>query len=92
MTNDHNAPVVSGRPYLIVEVSDRAPRALNDFLGDIAFVAVDDERTQRISGIGSLESDGVRFCQKDDVGHDLRSWLISEIADEQFEAYPLSIF
>jgi hypothetical protein len=92
MTGDINASVASGRPHLIIEVADREPRGLSDFVGETAFVAVDDVLAQRIAGTGTLGGDGVRFCQKNEGGHDLRTWLITEAADEQFEACPLGVF
>ena len=92
MIQDNNASVASGRPHLIIEVADREPFELADFLGDTAFVAVDDARAHRVEGTGTLEVDGVRFCQKGEGGRDLRTWLITGAADGQFDASPLGHF
>ena len=84
--------MASGRPHLIIEVADREPLSLADFVGDTTFIVVDDIRVARIEGIGIQDSDGVRFSQRDGRGRDLRCWYITGSLDEQFEASPISKF
>ena len=78
MTTSTRESVASGRPYLVVEVSGRQPAELDDFVGDVTFVAVMDTRTHRIEGTGARDDAGVRFSQKDaDTGKDVRTWQIT---------------
>ena len=83
-------PVASGRPYLIVEVQGRQPEELDDFVGDVAFVAVMDTRTYRIEGTGARHSSGVRFSEKRRGGGDLRVWQVTGTNSGDFEAVPLA--
>ena len=83
--------VASGRPYLVVEVSGRQPEELDDFVGDVWFVAVMDVHTYRIEGTGARDAVGVRFSQKEAAtGKDLRTWQISVVGSGEFEAQTIS--
>jgi len=84
---------VSGRPYLVVEVSGGHPTGLGDFVGDIAFVAVIGTQTYRIEGAGVRNAAGVRFSEKDTAnGKDLRTWQVTATDAGDFEAEALSSF
>jgi len=91
MTYSSGESVASGRPYLVVEVAGRHPADLDDFVGDVVFVAVMDTRTNRIEGTGARDAAGVRFSQKDAVSRkDVRTWQITSTAAGDFEAQPIS--
>ena len=91
MTTSTRESVASGRPYLVVEVSGRQPAELDDFVGDVTFVAVMDTRTYRIEGTGARDDAGVRFSQKDAAtGKDVRTWQITSTAAGDFEAQAIS--
>jgi hypothetical protein len=91
MTTSTRESVASGLPYLVVEVSGRQPAELDDFVGDVAFVAVMDTRTYRIEGTGARDGAGVRFSQKDvATGKDVRTWQITTTAADDFEAEAIS--
>lgn len=89
MTESDDGPVASGRPHLIIEVADREPLSLEDFVGETTFIVVDDIRVARIEGSGILSTDGVMFNQRDGRGRDLREWHITGSLDDQFEAAPV---
>jgi hypothetical protein len=91
MSSPRRESVVSGRPYLIVEVSGRHPAELDDFVGDVGFVAVMDIQTFRVEGTGARDDAGVRFSQKDAAtGKDVRTWQITSTAPGEFEAQAIS--
>jgi len=91
MTYSSSESVASGRPYLVVEVSGRQPAELDDFVGDVAFVAVMDTRTYRIGGTGARDDTGVRFWQKDAAtSKDIRTWQVVVADSGDFEAQAIS--
>jgi len=91
MTYPGSESVVSGRAYLVVEVSGRHPVELDDFVGDVDFVAVMDTKTYRIEGTGARDAAGVRFSQKDSAtGKDIRTWQVTAGDAGDFEAQAIS--
>ena len=91
MTFSGRESVASGRPYLVVEVSGGHPTELDDFVGEVSFVAVIDVQTYRIEGTGARDQAGVRFSQKDAAtGKDVRTWHITLVAAGEFEAQAVS--
>lgn len=75
-------PVISGVPYVVVEVEGRAP----DTVGAVASaeVFVLEGRTGRhvVRGEGSGDDDGVRFHEKGGPGgKDVRVWSIRQGLD-----------
>ncbi|MEP6560404.1 MAG: hypothetical protein ABJD68_04915 [Nakamurella sp.] len=83
--------VVSGRPYLIIDVSGYEPVRLDDFIGETGFMIVIAAETRRIEGAGSRDMHGVRFYEKEQgTGKDLRTWHITVTQDDEFEARTLS--
>lgn len=85
-------PVASGRPYLIVEVQGRQPADLDDFVGDVAFVAVMDSQTYLIQGVGDRDSSTVRVSEKRAGGRDLRVWQVTGTGTGDFEATALASY
>lgn len=80
-------PVASGKPYEVVDVADRAPEHLEDFVGDRAFTIATESGPSRVQGVGRLHGDSVRFTEKDSTaGKDVRVWLIHTYASAGFTA------
>jgi len=93
MTFSSRESVASGRPYLVVEVSGAHPVGLDDFVGDVWFVAVIDVQTYRIQGTGARDASGVRFWEKDaGTGKDLRTWQVIATDAGDFEAVAVANF
>ena len=91
MTFSSRESVASGRPYLVVEVSGGHPTGLDDFVGEVWFVAVIDVQTYRIQGTGARDAAGVRFSEKDvGTGKDLRTWQVTATDAGDFEAQAIS--
>lgn len=70
--------VVSGVPYLVVEVEGRVPSSLADFVTATRFVVQDGDGTRSVAGEGHHADDAVRFHEKagDGEGKDLRVWCV----------------
>jgi hypothetical protein len=82
-------PVVSGKPYTVVEVGDRAPKSIDDFIGETGFVLEDGPTGgRRVTGVGSADGDNVKFREKDVSGSskDVRMWRVRESGDGGFIA------
>jgi hypothetical protein len=71
-------PVISGKPYEVRLVHDRAPDRLDDFLGDTTFVLDLDGEDYTVKGPGIKVDPGVRVFEKDDdgFGKDIRVWMV----------------
>lgn len=71
-------PVASGKPYDAVDVPDRVPQSLEDFVEQRAFDIADGSQRSRVQGVGRLDGDEVlRFVEKDAVGSkDVPVWMI----------------
>jgi hypothetical protein len=82
-------PVVSGAPYLVVSVNQRAPEGLEDFvIEDVTSVqATYHEQVITFHGSGRRDADGVLLYEKDQagIGKDVRVWRIA-VCDGRFEA------
>ncbi len=80
--------VVSGSPYTVTEVAGHAVRSLSDFAGETEFVIEGRGEHHRITGIGAIQDNGVRFYQKDSCheGKDVRIWQITGSAQGPFVA------
>ena len=72
--------VVSGVPYVVVEVEGREPADLADFVTATHFVVQDGDGTRSVAGVGHLTEDSVRFHEKagDGEGKDLRVWCVRQ--------------
>ena len=83
--------IASGCPYVVTDVAGRAPAALEDFVGNIAFTAMKDQQTHQVDGTGAWAGAVVRFNEKDDsTGKDLRVWQITATPTQQFEAQTIA--
>jgi hypothetical protein len=76
--------VISGKPYPVVQVDDRAPATLDDFTGETTFLIDLDGQSYLVSGPGVPVEDGVRVFEKSEhgVGKDIRTWLVCPSAHE----------
>jgi len=91
MTLNGAGSVISGVPYLIIDVAGRQPVRINEFVGDVDFTVVKDTQAVRVSGTGVRDGREVRFYQKDrGSGKDLRTWQVSATAEREFEARTIS--
>jgi hypothetical protein len=81
-------PIASGKPYHVVDVDDRAPEGLDNFVGDRQFViSTGGDATWRVHGVGRLDGDAVRFIEKDAAAtKDVRVWRVRRVDDEGFVA------
>ena len=81
------SPIASGKPYTVVDIEDRRPERLEDFVGDRIFTIDTDAGTSRVHGVGRLQGDGVRFVEKDSAASkDVRVWVICGYAGDTFTA------
>ncbi len=86
-------PVASGKPYPVVDVDDRAPASLDDFVGDRAFNITTDAATSRVHGVGRICGDAVRFVEKDaGASKDVRVWLVRWSRTDGFTAEESAAF
>lgn len=76
-------PVVSGKPYAIVEVRGHVPAGLADFAGDTTFLLDLDGEDYRVWGPGVRDGGLVRVYEKSDdgLGKDVRVWLVHAVPD-----------
>jgi hypothetical protein len=83
MTHFAARPVVSGRPYPVVQVAAGEPARLEDFVGNARFVVDLDGDRLEVCGFGREVDAGVRFYQKDaeGFGRDVRVWLVRRLDD-----------
>lgn len=80
-------PVSSGRPYQVVQVGDRIPTSLAEFVGHTAVVIDCGGRQQILTGVGDRGGEFVRFHEKDAAtGKDVRVWRIGSVAGSGFAA------
>jgi hypothetical protein len=81
-------PVVSGKPYVVRSVRDRAPESLADFIGDTSIVVDLDGEDYTIWGPGVDAGDWVRVYEKTDAGtgKDIRVWAVCPQPDGAFTA------
>lgn len=88
MSVDGSAPIVSGRPYTVVEVSGRPATHLDEFVGATSFIVEGDGTPHLVPGIGAVTDTSVRFHQKDPEHHgkDVRIWIVSQNAEGGFSA------
>lgn len=78
-------PVSSGLSYQMVQVGDRTPTSLADFVGHVAVVIDCGGRQQVLTGVGDSRGEFVRFHQKDAAtGKDVRVWRIGSVAGSGF--------
>jgi hypothetical protein len=79
--------IASGSPYQVVKVGGHSPESLKEFIGDTEFVIEGLGERHIVAGIGTLETDEVRFQEKDvrHDGKDVRVWQITG-ADHSFIA------
>lgn len=88
-------PVVSGKPYTVVEVGDHAPTSIDEFVGETGFVLEDGPSGGRkVCGVGSVDGENVKFQEKDISGSskDVRVWRVYRSGEgvftaEQFATY-----
>jgi hypothetical protein len=86
-------PIASGKPYEIVEVDERVPGGLDDFVGDRAFNIKTGSGTSRVQGVGRIDGDGVRFVEKDAGGSkDVRVWRVRQTSGAGFTAEHSAVF
>jgi hypothetical protein len=86
-------PVASGKPYPVIDLDDRAPRGLDDFVGDRAFNIATGAGTSQVRGVGRIDGDAVRFVEKDAAaGKDVRVWLVRQNGDTGFTAEQSAAF
>ena len=73
--------VVSGIAYLVLDVGERPPTSIDEFVGATSFT-IDNKGPYVVCGCGALQADRVRFYEKDHEGdgRDVRVWRIT-IAD-----------
>jgi hypothetical protein len=83
MTHFATRPVVSGRPYSVLQVAAGEPARLEDFLGEARFVVDLDGERYDVCGFGREVGECVRFYQKesDGLGRDVRVWTICRLDD-----------
>ena len=82
-------PVVSGVPYLIIEVAGQRPTMLGAFIGSaVSFTARRGDLVCVVVGDGVAWGDDVRFNEKaGGAGKDVRVWDISfQLSDRTFRA------
>jgi hypothetical protein len=79
--------VVSGIGYPVKDIAGSPSTDLAQFVGETSF-SIDNHGMYRVNGCGSLDSNGVRFYEKDDAGRgrDVRVWRIVRNADGSFTA------
>jgi hypothetical protein len=79
--------VVSGVAYPVLDVGERAPTSIDEFIGATRFT-IDNKGPYVVCGWGSLQSDRVRFYEKDHdgEGRDVRVWRIVSTGDAGFTA------
>ncbi len=86
-------PVASGKPYTVVDVEERSPGSLDDFVGERTFGLSVGTRTSRVHGVGRLDGDSVRFVEKDSAaGKDVRVWRVHRSPETGFVAEQRAAF
>jgi hypothetical protein len=86
-------PVASGKPYQIVDVEDRTPGGLEDFVGERAFNIETGSGPSRVQGVGRIDGDAVRFVEKDAGGSkDVRVWRVRQATGKAFTAEHSAVF
>jgi hypothetical protein len=86
-------PVASGKPYQVVDLDDRTPDRLDDFVGDRAFNIDTGSGTSRVRGVGRIDGDAVRFVEKDAAtSKDVRVWVVREGQSTGFTAEQSAAF
>ena len=93
MTFKPAEPIASGKPYSVVDVEERSPGSLDDFVGERTFGLNIGTGTSRVHGVGRLDGDSVRFVEKDSAaGKDVRVWRVHSAADTGFVAEQSAAF
>jgi hypothetical protein len=86
-------PIASGKPYDIVDVEDRTPDGLDDFVGERTFGITMGSETSRVHGVGRLDGEVVRFAEKDALGNkDVRVWRVRRSPQRGFIAEASAAF
>ena len=86
-------PIASGKPYPVVDVEDRSPGSLDDFVGERTFGLSVGSGISRVHGVGRMDGDSVRFVEKDSAaGKDVRVWLVRSADDTGFTAEHHAVF
>jgi len=80
--------VISGKPLLVLLVSDRTPTSLDDFVSAEDFTVEMQGSAYQVTGCGRLVDDEVRFHEKDveNSGKDVRVWRVVRHDDGTFLA------
>jgi hypothetical protein len=80
--------IVSGKPHLVLLVSDRAPEDLSEFVDATEFTIDMEGTSYLVQGCGRLLDDEVRYHEKDigNGGKDIRVWRVIRHADGNFLA------
>jgi len=86
--------IVSGRSYLVLEVSGHAPDGADDFVGPAEFTLDMDGMAYQVQGTGCRVEDQVRYHEKDVAhgGKDIRVWQVSRHDDGAFYAEHAAAF
>lgn len=75
-------PVISGVPYVVVEVDGRAPDSVDALAGAAGIVVEGTTGRHVVLGQGARSDDGVRFHEKGGSGgKDVRVWNIHREPD-----------
>lgn len=82
------APIVSGRPYVVLDVAGRPLRDLNELLGAVAEFTIDHGGGYVVRGSSRMDEDTVKFYEKDSegTGKDLRVWRLVQTGPGTFTA------
>ena len=88
MSHTTPAPIVSGRPYRVVEVAGSPLRDLKDLVGDVAQFTIDHDGGYVVQGSSRWDEDTVKFYEKDGdgTGKDVRVWQVTKAGPEEFAA------
>jgi hypothetical protein len=86
--------VVSGKPYLVVLVSGRAPSSLADAAEADDFTIDMEGTPYRVHGSGRLVDTEVRYHEKDvaNSGKDIRVWTVIRHEDGSLFAHHAAAF
>ncbi|GGM00584.1 hypothetical protein [Nakamurella endophytica] len=94
MASTYDGHVISGLPYTVASVNGRPPSGLVDFDGPCTLTVRLDGQALEIAGVGRVDTDTVRFHQKDHGidGKDTRVWAIRDSGDGTVVAEAVAAF
>lgn len=82
------APIISGRPYRVLDVAGKPVQDLSDLVGNLAEFTIDHSGDYVVRGSSRWDQATVKFYEKDceGTGKDMRVWRVVQTGPEDFTA------